>query len=116
METIDDQMAVTTISSVRNFVRRLQTLRDDHNWELGTHCLAHCEAVVEQLTKRNADQELATENYAGPADYSLGDDDLVNRLDTSLLVSFGNVDGQVQERDLWEMLNIDGTGDQNFVF
>jgi len=117
VETTNDELAISCIASVRAFVRKLQDLRDRHSWELGNHCLAQCEAIVDRLSKQGRPQvtigDVPAENMLD-APFDL--EPSANWLDSSLMVSFGDLGGHAPERDLWELLGLGETGTEDYVF
>jgi hypothetical protein len=117
VETANDELATSCISAVRTFVRRLQDLRDIHGWELGNHCLVQCEAIIERLSKQGRPQQSIadTETLQDPDQPSVFDTP-VNWLDSSLMVSFGDLGANGPERDLWDLLGLDDNAAAEYLF
>jgi hypothetical protein len=50
IETEDEVIKDTCLSSIKRFIDRLEKAKRDDNWDIADVCLAHCKAIVTRMT------------------------------------------------------------------
>lgn len=85
-----------------------------YGWDLGDHCLTHCQGIIERIAHNRTPTRQADEQLDVPEEMALDLSDPFDWLESSLPVSFGELGGVGQGRDIWELLDFDSPyGDFN---
>ena len=109
MQATDHNVATSCASSVREFICYLRHVQEQYGWDLGSHCLAQCEGIVERMTHcRNSAEQSVVEEEDPQALFPEFDwENPVDWLDSSLPISFGQMGKTGQARDLWDLIDMD---------
>ncbi|KAL2075594.1 hypothetical protein VTL71DRAFT_537 [Oculimacula yallundae] len=105
VETTEDSVAETCVTSVKVFTSWLRRAREIHDWDLADDCLIGCEGIVARMTDNG--QRLQHEAVLDVPVVNFFETEPPNWLDTTLPVSYGPMDGSGQVRDIWDMFSFD---------
>lgn len=115
IETTDDTIATYCVSSVKQFGRHLQNVREVYGWDLGDHCLTHCQGIIERIAHNRIPTRQADEEIGLPEEMTLDLSDPFDWLGSSLPVSFGEMGGVGQGRDICGLLDFDASNDEFYM-
>ena len=107
VETTEDSVAETCVSSVKMFTSWLRHAREVDDWDLAEDCLNNCEGIIARMTKNGRRPQQKPVQEAAPPVNFFDTEPRNDWLDATLPVSYGPMDGSGQGRDLWEMFRFD---------
>ncbi|RDW68323.1 hypothetical protein BP5796_08980 [Coleophoma crateriformis] len=104
VETTEDAVAESCVSSVKMLTQRLRHAREHDDWDLADDCLSQCEGIIARMTHngRSSDQ---TSNLPRPIFNGLEIDAPGDWLDATMPAFYGPMDGSSQMRDVWGMFD-----------
>ncbi|KAG4435800.1 hypothetical protein IFR05_008721 [Cadophora sp. M221] len=105
VETTEDAVAETCVSSVKMFTSWLRHAREVDDWDLAEDCLNNCEGIIARMTDNGRPHQNAVPEEP-PASFFEAEPPN-DWLDATLPVSYGPMDGSGQIRDLWDMFGFD---------
>ncbi|KAH7342732.1 C6 transcription factor [Rhexocercosporidium sp. MPI-PUGE-AT-0058] len=106
VETTEDSVAETCVSSVKMFTSWLRHAREVDDWDLAEDCLNNCEGIITRMTDNGQRPRQKAVPEAPPVDFFEAEPPS-DWLDATLPVSYGPMDGSGQIRDLWDMFGFD---------
>ncbi|KAL3428244.1 C6 transcription factor [Phlyctema vagabunda] len=109
VETTDDSVAESCVSSVKTLTQRLRQAKDDDDWDLADDSLSQCDGILARITHNARPQgEIPAGNLSGLAHNPLEiDAPPGDWLDATLPAFYGPMDGSGQMRDVWNMFDFE---------
>lgn len=103
VETTDDTVAESCVSSVKALTQRLRHAKENDDWDLADDCLTQCEGIIARLTHNGRPQH-HSETIPRPSLNGFEFEDTPGDwLDATLPTFYGPLDGTSQIRDVWGM-------------
>ncbi|RDW72849.1 hypothetical protein BP6252_06756 [Coleophoma cylindrospora] len=106
LETTDEGVAQSCVSSARALVSRLRRAREEDDWDLADYCLLQCEGVLHRMTT-HVDQQHHQNIAPMPTPLDLASSGNYNEAPWPLGANETGVSSDIHFHDLWDMFRFE---------
>ncbi|KAH8589944.1 C6 transcription factor [Bisporella sp. PMI_857] len=109
LETENDSVADSCVSSVRALIHRLTQAKAEHAWDLGDICIAQCESILNRMTTNQNGQTTIASPSTSPSQVNSGLVSVLQNSDFTVepMDEMGAYNYFQNQGDLWDMFRFE---------